>query len=142
MKFSKPLNRWFYVTYGILYLTGISWIISHFALDPANPFSPFRTAETWILRAHAAFAFGSLIILGALIPIHFVLHWKFNKNKKSGATITAILGLQIISGYGLYYATTDALRNTSEWAHIIIGIGLPLILIWHILAGKKATKTT
>lgn len=49
--------------------------------------------------------------------------------------MVAILLLLTISGYALYYSD-EASRLIISALHWIIGLGAPVVLIWHIVTGR------
>ena len=46
-----------------------------------------------------------------------------------------------ITGYGLYYAGGEGLRAWTSWIHLAIGMVLPILLLIHILLGKRTRPT-
>lgn len=94
-------------------------------------------AQAWLLRAHGAFAFASLLTLGALLPVHAKRAWRAAKNRRNGVFLLAIIAVQIVTGYLLYYAD-ERWRARAEWLHLGLGLALPALLLAHILTGRRS----
>jgi len=127
IQFSPLLNYWFYSVFGILFLSGVIWLLIRYSeLAP------------WLLRIHGTAAMASLVILGVLIPAHMRRAWQRKRNQVTGIIMVALSLLMILSGYGLYYSGSDELRAWLSGSHSVAGCLLPLILVWHIIVGRKS----
>lgn len=139
IKLSRLHLVWFYLSFGVLFLSGVFWIALHYFVSKksgqvgieVNPLEPFA------LKIHGASAMVVLVILGTLIPIHIKRAWKADINRWSGLAMISVNLLLIVTGYGLYYCGGEQSRIVISYFHWIVGCFLPLFLIWHIVIGRK-----
>ena len=138
--FQLSLNfRWaIYGTFWILFLTGVIWPVADSLKDGPN-------GETWqavaanLLMWHGGVAMISLLLLGALVPIHIQRAWRSHKNRLTGSAMATFNAVLIATAFGLYYLGSDALRPWFSNVHLVIGIVLPVLFAIHIVVGKRAT---
>ena len=79
-----------------------------------------------------------LAVLGSLLPIHVRRGWHQRKNLVPGICLSALALLLIISGYALYYFGSEETRPWISVFHWVLGLGAPLLLVWHIVSGRRA----
>ena len=60
--------------------------------------------------------------------------------RMSGAGLLAVFGILIATGYGLYYAGGDKLREWISFVHLWVGMALPLLIVAHIWMGRMTRK--
>lgn len=125
IRFSPRMNRWFYTVFGVLFLSGALWLI-----EPGS----------WLLKIHGATAMASLVILGVMIPSHMRRGWDQRRNRVTAVVITSFCALLIVSGYGLYYWGGEESRAVISSVHSIAGCLLPVILVTHIVTGRKQKR--
>jgi hypothetical protein len=122
-----------YLIFGILWVTGVAWMVFQARLDEGNQ------ALSLMLKLHGGAAMVSLILLGALIN-HMRKGWKSRKNRTSGLTLVLAILFLVVTGYGLYYAGDEQLRSLiSQW-HAWIGLGIVLLLPAHVLIGRALLR--
>jgi hypothetical protein len=92
-----------------------------------------------IVALHATVAFLVASQLGALWSVHMRIGWRHHKNLKTGLGLVAILLGLVFTGLGIYYAGEDWSVPASA-THIIIGIFIPIVLVWHIIAARRHEK--
>jgi hypothetical protein len=93
--------------------------------------------EAWWLRLHGAAAMLVLAVLGSLLPIHIRRGWHQRKNLLAGSVLAALALLLIFSGYALYYFGSEETRPWISAFHWVLGLGAPLLLLWHIVSGRR-----
>jgi hypothetical protein len=93
-----------------------------------------------LLAIHGGAAMVMLVLLGALIPIHVQRAWRGRKNRWTGAVMVTVNALLVATAFGLYYAGSDALRGLISNTHIVVGVGFPVLLLIHILTGRRASR--
>ena len=136
------LPRWHelavYFAFSALLVTGLAWLALDQWVRVAGEFGPeHHPAENVALIVHGVAAYAFLIVAGALIPVHIKLGWSIGRNRVSGVTLAAILGVLSITALGLYYLSGDSARSWSSLAHWIVGlIALPALLI-HVVRGRR-----
>ena len=121
--------------------TGILWLIFHYFLQVRGEFGPQPHAlEVWWLRLHGASAFVALWFAGLLWGTHAQPGLRQTRWRVSGIAILALLALLALSGYLLYYASDDALRDLVRLLHWLTGLGLAIPLLIHVLGIRRSKK--
>jgi hypothetical protein len=128
-----------YLSFGLLLVTGIAWLIFDTSVRTAGEFGPeHHPAEHWMLILHAIGAYAFLVIVGALIPVHIPLGWRQGRNRVSGVTVASVCIVLGLTALGLYYIASDVARSWTSLIHWTVGIAaLPLLLI-HVLRGRSS----
>ena len=141
------LQRWqlqtVYWSFGLLSASGLLWLALHGLALLATPLSPDdlplpSPAKAWALRVHAASAMAALIALGSVLPLHVRTAWHRHTNRASGSLNLLVFGVLTLTGYALWYASEGGLKQWSVWLHWGLGGVLPLVLIAHIILGRRA----
>lgn len=141
IRFSPRFRTFFYAAFGLLFATGVLWEIFHQYVKVQSDFGPAsHPLEKWWLRLHGGSAMVVLVLLGMLLPIHVRIAWHSGRNRLSACTLAALCLLLIVTGYGLYYLGGEKARSLASISHLVLGLGLPLIIVWHVLAGKSSRK--
>jgi hypothetical protein len=128
-----------YVAFAVLVLTGIGWLIADQRKDTVN-------AELWqgvaalLLMLHGGGAMLTLLLLGALVPLHVQRAWRGRKNRATGATMVALNVLLVVTAFGLYYAGSDVVRPWISDLHIVVGTILPALFAIHVLLGRRMAR--
>lgn len=89
------------------------------------------------MKIHGAAAMAILVLIGMLLTAHVRVAWRARRNRGNGSLLLSALAVLTITGYGLYYAGGESLRAWTGWIHLAVGLALPLILVLHVLLGKK-----
>jgi hypothetical protein len=135
-----PYLRW--AIYGVLaalFISGAVWIAADALKDSAG-------GETWqavaanLLMIHGGASMVSLLLVGALFPLHVRRGWRSNKNRVSGSVMLTIIGFLVVTAFGLYYSGSDVLRTWTSYVHIGGGLALPALIFTHIVLGRRSTK--
>ena len=130
-RLNRPFKALVYLSFGVLLLTGAWWMYEQSHLDDLY----LVTLPRLLMKIHGGAAMLALLVLGAL-TVHIRRGWKAHKNRLSGALLMAVNVFLIVTGYGLYYAGGEALREwLSRW-HAWIGLGAGVLLPAHVLAGR------
>jgi len=132
------LHKFFlYGGVSLLWLTGLIWLLFHYfgvhQNDVGGTNSPI---EPLMMKIHGAAAMGILLVIGALVSAHIRRGWALKRNRLSGVIITSTFGLLTVSGWALYYVGDERARNVVSIAHWVVGLALPLIVVFHILMWK------
>ena len=139
IRFSPRMNWWFYSIFGILFLSGVLWLALYY-FGKEQGFAEIHPLQPWLMRIHGASAMAALVILGILIPVHMRTGWERKRNRTAGVVLVTVSLLMVISGYGLYYCGDEMMRSWISGFHNTAGCLLPVILLWHILNGRKSRK--
>ena len=138
VRFSSRMHWWFYSILGVLFFSGVVWLVVHYYFERQNEFDgQYSSLQPWLLRIHGAAAMGSLLMLGFLIPRHMQRAWEQQRNLVTAVVIVSLCLAMIVSGYGLYYCGSETLRSWISGFHSAAGCLLPLVLVWHIISGRK-----
>jgi MFS family permease len=135
-----PYFRWLvYVLFAALLVSGCVWLILDQLKDT-------EAGEVWqvmaanLLMVHGGVAMATLIAIGALIPTHFARAWRARRNRTMGSIMVAVNVILIVTAFGLYYAGSDALRPWMSDTHIVAGLCLPGLLVFHIVSGRRSRR--
>jgi len=141
MRLSRGHLRWVYASCALLFASGALWLLFHYFVRVHGEFGDSPHAlEVWWLRLHGAAAMLTLAVLGSLLPIHMRRGWHQRKNLLAGITLASLAVLLITSGYALYYFGSEESRPWISLLHWVLGLGAPLLLLWHIVSGRR-TRT-
>jgi hypothetical protein len=128
-----------YVAYGVLVLTGAGWLIADQGKDAANA-ELWQEAAASMLMLHGGDGMLTLLLLGALVPLHVQRAWRGRKNRTTGVTMVTFNVLLVVTAFGLYYAGSDLVRPWISDVHIAIGMILPALFIIHVLLGRRSAR--
>ena len=126
-----------------LWLSGAGWLLLHYFGQKAGEFGPeMNPAEPWMMTAHGLFLIPVLMGIGGMFVAHIPKGWPHIRQRVAGIALCAILAVLIISGYLLYYAGDELLREWTSLAHWTIGLALPVVFLWHYLNGLYERRKT
>ncbi len=132
------------LVYGILatsWLTGILWLVFHYFLAAQGEFGTEpHPLEAWWLRLHGAAAFAVLWLFGLLWGLHVRPGLARPARRASGMVLILLLALLAVSGYLLYYAGSDWLRDSVRLVHWLAGVGLGLPFLLHLLGARPRRR--
>ena len=132
----KPFHR--RLLYGVLvllFLTGAAWAYWNDLVSSPGDFE--MSAKAWAMKVHGASAMAILVLVGMLLTGHVRFAWRARRNRCNGSLFLGAFGILTVTGYGLYYAGDENLRELTSWIHLAVGLALPLLLILHIWLGKR-----
>jgi hypothetical protein len=132
----KRLQRYFLFTVlALLFLSGVAWAYwNYFAASPGD-FN--ASAKAWVMKIHGAAAMAVLVLIGMLLSAHVRFAWRARRNRANGSLFLSAFAVLTATGYGLYYAGGETLRVWTSWIHLGIGLVLPILLLVHILLGRR-----
>jgi len=135
------LDPWFrralYAAFATLIATGAVWLLADWGKDHLSP-DPWQAIAANALMVHGGGAMVTLMLLGALVPLHVRRAWRSGRNRLTGPVMIASSAVLIATAFGLYYSGSDALRRWISDAHIAIGFMLPAGLILHVWLGRRS----
>ncbi len=133
----KRLQRYsLYTVLGLLFLSGAVWAYWNYLVAPPGDFE--MGAKSWAMKIHGAAAMAILVLIGMLLNGHVRLAWRARRNRTSGSIFLSTFAVLTITGYGLYYAGGERLRAGTSWIHLTLGLALPVLLLIHILLGRRS----
>ena len=128
---SRSFQAAVYLSFSVLLLTGAAWLYAQGRLEDGPV---WEKLPHQLLVVHGGAAMVALLVLGALSR-HVAHGWKARKNRASGAMLVAVNAFLVLTGYGLYYASSETFRAwLSRW-HAWVGLTLCLLLPTHVALG-------
>ena len=125
-----------------VWASGVLWLVFHDFLTRRGEFGlAAHPLELWWLRAHGAFAFASLWLLGFLSVAHVAGRWVWRRQRGSGLTLLAIYIWLVITGYLLYYAGGDQFRAAVSLGHWTVGVATLFFLLLHRRVRAKSAHS-
>lgn len=141
IRFAAPHKKFLYSVFVLLWLSGALWLVFHYFMRVAGEFGDTpHSAEIWWLRLHGLMVFAVLVALGSVLPVHARRAWQLNKNRRSGLLMKMLFLWLALTGYALYYFASDSNGNWLPILHWGTGISMPLLLVLHILMGRKRSR--
>lgn len=117
------LRRCLYSSLGLLWLSGLAWLVLHFFFAPDTEFG--AAPHPWqpsILLVHGVLAVAAIFLFGWIAGSHVGMHWRRGLQRVSGVTLIALLVVLALTGLGSYYLTWDAARGVNSLVHEIAGV--------------------
>jgi hypothetical protein len=115
-----------------VWLSGALWLVFHDFLMRRGDFGlTAHPLEQWWLRAHGAFAFASLWLLGFLSVAHVGERWAWRRQRGSGLALLGVYVWLVLTGYLLYYAGGDEFRAAVSVGHWAVGLMTLFFLLLH-----------
>lgn len=136
-KLSARHRRSLYLFATLLWLSGLGWLVAHYALRASDPLAGVHPSEPWWLRLHGAAVIGFLVAFGALLPGHIRRGWRQGLNRGSGVAMIIVAAVLTLTGYGLYYVVNDAWRASAGVIHWALGLASGAVLAGHVWLGKR-----
>ena len=130
-----------YAAFGALVLTGAGWLLADWQKN-------ITADESWqeiaaiMLMVHGGGAMLTLLLLGALIPVHLLRAWRGRKNRVSGSIMAAFNAALIVTAFGLYYLGSEAVRPWMSWSHLGVGLALAVMFPLHVWLGRRDPSRT
>jgi len=129
--------RWgLYAIFSVLCVTGAVWLIADALKESANR-EFWQATSAALLMVHGGAAMMTLVLLGALIPVHILRAWRSRKNRLTGTVMATANVLLVATAFGLYYAGSEALRPYISDAHIAVGLAFPALFVIHVVTGRR-----
>ena len=90
-----------------------------------------------VMKIHGAAAMAVLVLVGMLLSGHVRFAWRARRNRANGSLFLGVFAVLTVTGYGLYYAGGEMLREWTSWIHLVVGLALPILLLIHIFLGRR-----
>jgi hypothetical protein len=131
--------RWsLYAVFALLFATGAMWLAADQLKDSLQG-ELWQAVAANMLMIHGGVAMLTLLLLGALFPIHIARAWRGRLNRVSGSVMFFCNAILIATAFGLYYLGSEATRPLISDLHLAVGLALPLLLALHIWLGRRRT---
>ncbi len=136
----NPYLRWaVYTVFVLLFVSGAAWLLADQFKDSTNG-ELWQAAGANLLMVHGGAAMATLLLLGALFPLHMQRAWRAHKNRMTGIAMVTLNTILVVTSFGLYYLGSEMLRPWISDAHIAVGLTLPILLLIHIVLGRRGSK--
>jgi hypothetical protein len=129
-----------YAAFALLFVTGTAWLLADQLKDAPKIGENWQLAGSYLLMVHGGSAMVTLMLLGALFPLHIQRGWRGRRNLLAGSAMLTCNAMLILTAVGLYYAGSELLRPWLSAIHTVIGLSLPLIWIFHVIAGRRMAR--
>jgi hypothetical protein len=136
LRLKPSFRRSIYLAFAALFLTGTGWLVADWQKNISGDEVWQQTAAS-LLMLHGGGAMVTLLLLGALIPIHLLRAWRRRENLVSGSVMVTINAVLIVTAFGLYYLGSETVRPWISWLHIAAGFCLPVLLAIHVFLGRR-----
>jgi hypothetical protein len=128
-----------YAAFAALLLTGLGWLVADWQKEVSSD-EIWQQSIAYFLMVHGGTAMVTLLLLGALIPVHLMRAWRSGKNRLSGSFMASLNAVLIATAFGLYYLGSETLRPWMSWIHIAAGLLLALLFPLHIYLGRRKPR--
>jgi len=86
---------------------------------------------------HGGVAMATLMLLGALFPLHMQRSWRSGRNRLTAAAMVAFNAALVVTSFGLYYAGSETIRPWMSDMHTGLGLLLPVLVLVHVTVGRR-----
>jgi hypothetical protein len=117
----------------LLFFSGAAWAWFNYFLTAED----VAAAKAWAMKIHGAAAMATLVLIGTILTAHVRFAWRAKRNRGNGVLFLSTFGILTVTGYGLYYAGGERLWAWTSWIHLGVGLVVPILLVVHILLGKR-----
>ena len=137
MRLKSAFRFALYGVFALLFVSGAVWLWADQMKNNTE-----ADTETWqqlasfLLSLHGGAAMVSLMLLGALGPMHVQRAWRAKTNRVTGIASIATYGLLIATAFALYYLGSEALRPWVSYVHIAFGLAVPAVIAAHVFVGR------
>jgi hypothetical protein len=138
-RLDAPFRFAVYAAFAVLFASGAAWLVADRMKESAQGEIWQESAAT-LLMVHGGTAMLTLMLLGALVPVHMGRAWRARKNRATGILMAGCNAVLIVTAFGLYYLASEEFRPWASDIHIAFGLVLPLSILVHVQAGRKQRK--
>lgn len=135
MRLKPRFRSALYGVFAVLFATGAAWLVADQLKDGANG-ELWQQAAANLLMVHGGAAMATLLMLGALGPVHVKYGWRSTRNRITGAIMVTFNAILIGTAFGLYYLGSEVLRPWFSNIHWVMGLSLPVLFLLHVLIGR------
>jgi cyanate permease len=137
-RLDPPFRYAIYAAVAVLFASGAGWLIADQMKETPSG-EIWQESAAYLLMLHGGAAMITLMLLGALFPLHIGRAWRAKKNRVTGSVMIACNAVLITTAFGLYYLGSEEIRPWASDLHIGFGIALPLLLLVHVKTGRRRT---
>ena len=129
-----------YLVMGSLWLTGCAWLLLDEFFQSKGPFG--ATPHPWepaILLIHGIIAILSMYLLGWVGARHVLKWWPRGLRRWSGGVLGALFALLCVSGFALFFVSSDQWQRFAAVAHDVLGLAITGFAIQHWVFARRRT---
>jgi hypothetical protein len=126
-----------YAAFSALFVTGAGWLLADQMKGSPNTGEAWQTTAAYLLMLHGGAAMVTLMLLGALVPLHVQRAWRTRRNRLTATAMLTLNGVLVVTSFGLYYAGSEVLRPWMSDIHVGFGLCLPALFFAHVLIGRR-----
>ena len=127
------------MAFAVLFLTGAGWLVADWQKNISSD-EIWQQTAAYLLMAHGGTAMVTLLLLGALIPVHMVRSWRSGSNLVTGSVMVTLNTLLVVTAFGLYYLGSETVRPWMSWIHIVAGFCVPVSFTLHVFLGRRRPR--
>jgi cation transport ATPase len=135
-RLDPPFRFAIYIAFAVLFASGAAWLGADQMKESANG-EIWQQAAAYLLMVHGGAAMLTLMLLGALFPLHIGRAWRAEKNRATGIVMLAFNAVLIATAFGLYYLASEILRPWASDLHIAFGLAMPVLFLVHVKTGRR-----
>lgn len=139
MRLKTSFRYSLYAAFAALTVTGAGWLLADWRKDIGGD-EIWQSIAANMLMVHGGAAMLTLLLVGALIPVHLLRSWRSRRNRVSGSVMAAFNGLLIVTAFGLYYLGSEAVRPWMSWIHLGAGFSIALMFPLHVWLGRRESR--
>jgi hypothetical protein len=130
-----------YVIVGSLWISGCAWLwLDQFAAQ-RGPFGKTpHPLEPPLLLAHGVAGVASLYLFGWIGARHALRWWAGGLRRASGGWLAAVAAVLIVSGFALFFVSSDAWQRYCAGTHDVLGIAITVFAIQHWFFGRISAQ--
>ncbi|MDH2382880.1 hypothetical protein [Bradyrhizobium sp. CER78] len=128
-----------YAAFAALLLTGAGWLVADWQKNIAGD-EIWQLVAANLLMVHGGVAMLTLLLLGALVPVHLLRAWRSRKNRISGSIMATFNAALIATAFGLYYLGSEVVRPWMSWIHLSAGFTLSMMFPLHVWLGRRESR--
>ena len=142
MRLKSAFRFALYGIFALLFVSGVVWLLAdRMKNNPEADTEMWQQAASFLLTLHGGAAMITLMLLGALGPMHVQRAWRAKTNRATGIASLTLYGLLIATAFGLYYLGSEVVRPWISYVHIAFGIAVPAVIAAHVMVGRASMAT-
>ena len=138
-RLDPPFRFAVYAAFGVLFMSGAAWFVAD-RIKESSENEIWQERAATLLMIHGGTAMVTLMLLGALVPVHVGRAWRARKNRATGMIMAVCNAVLIVTAFGLYYLASEALRPWASDIHLAFGLAFPVLMLVHVQVGRKQRK--
>lgn len=139
MRLKSSFRYSIYAAFAALFLTGAGWLVADWQKNISTD-EIWQQTAAYLLMAHGGTAMVTLLLLGALIPVHVLRSWRSGNNLVTGSLMITLNTLLVVTAFGLYYLGSETVRPWMSWIHLVVGFCVPLLFTLHVFLGRRRPR--